>query len=74
MHGVVLLLSFPWKSQAEFVNKVTLHEKHELSELIISLGYNTEQLKKFFAVVSGGASSLAYDSGSYNGYGNFPLF
>ena len=37
--NVVLLLSFSWKSEREFHDK-TIHEKIELAELIMALGFN----------------------------------
>jgi len=49
-----------------------LHEKQEIARVIKQLGYNDGN--KFFAVVSGDAHHISFDSGEFNVYGEFPIF
>jgi len=69
--NVVLLFSFTWKSEREF-NEKTVHEKIELAELIMSLGYN--QGKRWLVMMSGDSHMTTFDSGEFNLYGGFPIF
>lgn len=72
IHGFVLFASQPWKAEREFNPKRTLHEKQELARAIKKLGFHSGG--KFFALVSGDQHMLAYDSGEYNAFGEFPIF
>lgn len=42
IHGVILVLSFPWKNEREFAIGKTLHEKIEIAALVMRLGFNAE--------------------------------
>jgi len=72
VHGVVLFLSQPWKAEREFQPSRTLHEKHELAKAVKNLGFNDGN--KFFVLVSGDMHMMAYDSGEFNAFGDFPIF
>ena len=67
-------MSFPWHSKREWAQNFTLHEKRDLSNLIIQLGYNTEVTNKFLVMISGDTHMLTYDTGVLNDYGSFPIF
>jgi hypothetical protein len=69
--NVVLLFSFSWKNDREF-NSKTIHEKIELAELIMALGFN--QGTKWLVMMSGDAHMTTFDSGEFNLYGGFPIF
>ena len=69
--NVVLLFSFSWKSEREFHSK-TIHEKIELAELIMALGFN--QGKRWLVMMSGDTHMTTFDSGEFNLYGGFPIF
>ena len=71
--GIVMTLSFEWKSASKFEMERTLYEKQRLAALILKFGYNTPKLDKFLVMISGDAHMLAYDSGEFNGYGHFPI-
>jgi len=68
------LLTFVWKSEREFVQDKTLHEKEQLAQLIEELGFNTEKTGTFLVMISGDMHSLAYDTGVFNYYGGFPIY
>jgi len=51
IHGVILFVSQPWKSEREFPPERTLHEKQELARAVKNLGFNNGD--KFFALISG---------------------
>ena len=71
-HGVVLFASQPWKAEREFPPGRTLHEKQALARAVKNLGFNNGG--KFFVLVSGDQHMMAYDSGEYNAFGDFPIF
>lgn len=71
--NVILLLSQPWKNRREF-NEKTMHEKIEISETIMKLGFNQQKGGKWLAMISGDQHSMSYDNGELNLYGGFPIF
>ena len=40
----------------------------------MQLGFNTDHTNKFLAMISGDMHMMAYDSGFFNVYGQFPIF
>lgn len=70
--NVVFLLSFSWKSQREW-GPTRKHEQEEISELIMSLGFNSKD-KPWLVMISGDSHMLTFDDGSKNLYGGFPIF
>jgi len=50
-----------------------MHEKEELAEHIMTLGFNTLD-RPWLVMISGDSHMLTYDDGSMNLYGGFPIF